>query len=369
MKPWQFAVAALVLLATSGCRTDPAIPILERELRMKEDEIYRLRGTVEDLQDTVNSSERRAAGKSRDDSDRNTQPRGNSSASGSGGEAPSSNFAPPKVDLSTPSSSEVPKTLRIDGNPPPVAVPEVPESLRGPSPSSKMDRRPRSGNGPGGSSDATLSDGPALGGFSPGGAGAVKTISRETPGRLVADGGQSMAGSANGDSRCVKTIVIDRMLTGGINDGDLAGDKGVLVVVEPRDGKGRGVDAPAAMSVVVVDPALTGNSARVARWDFTAAETAAMFRRTNAGAAIHIDATWSEGRPTHGKLHVFVRYTTADGRKLEADQPIEIALAGEKGLPHTAPDPSAPPETSMGEDAARSAESVAERPRWSPERR
>jgi len=49
----------------------------------------------------------------------------------------------------------------------------------------------------------------------------------------------------------------------------------LLVVVEPRDRTGRTVDAPANMSVVVIDPALEGNAARVARWDFTVAETAA----------------------------------------------------------------------------------------------
>ncbi len=52
MKPWQFVIVVLALVATSGCRSDPAIPILERELRLKDDEIYRLRANLEDLQDT-----------------------------------------------------------------------------------------------------------------------------------------------------------------------------------------------------------------------------------------------------------------------------------------------------------------------------
>ena len=87
------------------------------------------------------------------------------------------------------------------------------------------------------------------------------------------------------------------------------------------------------MSVVVLDPALRdeeGKAACVARWDFTAAETAAMFRRSGANRAIHLTMTWPGDPPKHGKLHLFVRYVTADGRKLEADQPIEVALPGEK---------------------------------------
>ena len=47
MKPWQFAVVGLALLATAGCRSDPAVAILERQLRLQEDEIYRLRAPSE----------------------------------------------------------------------------------------------------------------------------------------------------------------------------------------------------------------------------------------------------------------------------------------------------------------------------------
>ena len=102
------------------------------------------------------------------------------------------------------------------------------------------------------------------------------------------------------------------------------------MVVEPRDRAGRTVDAPADMSVVVIDPALEGNAARVARWDFTAAETAAMFRRSGSSLAIHLTMAWPGDPPAHHKLHLFVRYVTADGRKLQADQPIEVALAGDR---------------------------------------
>ena len=65
------------------------------------------------------------------------------------------------------------------------------------------------------------------------------------------------------------------------------------------------------------------------RWDFTAAETAALFRRTDSSRAVHLAMAWPADPPKHGKLHLFVRYVTADGRHLEADGPIEVALAGE----------------------------------------
>ena len=61
MKPWQFALLGFSLLATAGCRTDPAITLLERDNYRKEQEIWRLRGCIEDLQDELDSC--RAAGR------------------------------------------------------------------------------------------------------------------------------------------------------------------------------------------------------------------------------------------------------------------------------------------------------------------
>ena len=59
--------------------------------------------------------------------------------------------------------------------------------------------------------------------------------------------------------------------------GELAGDRhrddGLLVVVEPRDFGGNIVNAPGDISVALLDPALTGEQARLRRWDFAAAET------------------------------------------------------------------------------------------------
>ena len=123
-----------------------------------------------------------------------------------------------------------------------------------------------------------------------------------------------------------------------------------------------------------------GEAARVARWDFTAAETAAMFRRTGAGAAIHLTTAWPGDPPAHRKLHLFVRYVTADGRKLQADAPIEVALRGDKtarwtpsdrpGEPPAASDPESPTVRVPGPTpytAARS-EAKSRRPAWSPDR-
>jgi hypothetical protein len=56
MKTWQPAVAACVTLMLIGCRADPYNAMLERDNRLKEDEIYRLRGRIEDLEETLQAT-------------------------------------------------------------------------------------------------------------------------------------------------------------------------------------------------------------------------------------------------------------------------------------------------------------------------
>ena len=185
------------------------------------------------------------------------------------------------------------------------------------------------------------------------------------------------------DNRRVVSIALNRTMTGGIGAEDRSGDSGLLVVVEPRDREGRSVDAPAAMCVVVLDPAAQGEAVRVARWDFSAAETTAMFRRSGSTAAIHLTMTWPHGPPKHNNLRLFVRYMTADGRKLQAEQAIEVALPGDRTVQRSpveavsspkveqsnARPTSRPSSPSTSQDTPPTNDAEARRPVWSPERR
>jgi hypothetical protein len=55
MRTWLLAVAGCACLAAGGCRTDPEVAYLQRDNRRKEDEIYRLRERVADLEEAVQS--------------------------------------------------------------------------------------------------------------------------------------------------------------------------------------------------------------------------------------------------------------------------------------------------------------------------
>ena len=354
MKAWQLAVVGLVLLAISGCRSDPNVAILERDLRLKEDEIYRLRDTVRNLRECTQCEDRSVKPSRSNDADREE-----GAARRRSGLAVPEDVRPPTMEMPSKPSNEMPDTLKSHSGSLPSDVPEVPENLRGPSKSSVPNR-----NGP-------MLERPA-----------GEISSRPHDVTLASRSASAEPFTPSGNSRQVVSIALNRALTGGINSGERSGDQGLLVVVEPRDRAGRTIDAPAEMSIVVLDPGQRdeeGMAACAARWDFSAAETAAMFRRAGTNRAIHLMMTWPGEPPKHGKLHVFVRYVTRDGRKLEANQPIEVALAGQTSArwdPADAPVrfdrssemPGAGVPDPTLEMAARFDPSRPGRPVWSPER-
>ncbi len=342
MKSWQLAVLGLAPLFIAGCRTDPAIPILERELYRKDQEINRLRWQIEDMQGAVNSCPEQSMIRDRGSEEREAEPRSYRNHRGSNG------MTPPETDRG-------------------IQVPTVPPSISHPTP-------PGPGDG-----------GPML-------EGDPDRFSLRPARATMASARSAVPFRPSGDSRRVASIVVDPAITGGIGSGDASGDRGLLVAVQPRDARGRTVDAPAEVHVTAFDPSLRGEAARVGRWDFSPAETASLFARTVNGGAIHLAMGWPDRPPTHRNLQVYVRYVTADGRRLDASQPVEIALPGQRTVrwtPAERPTRAEPPaerepassswrpNETPNEDrsepppyiASRTAEPGPERPVWSPERR
>ncbi len=84
--------------------------------------------------------------------------------------------------------------------------------------------------------------------------------------------------------------------------------------------------------MALLDPALPGDAARIARWDVAARESTGHFRRMPAGDGIYLELPWPNKPPAHGNLQVLVRFTTRDGRHLEAQRPLAIALVGRPPL-------------------------------------
>ena len=150
--------------------------------------------------------------------------------------------------------------------------------------------------------------------------------------------------------------------TGGWNADGKPGDEGITVVVEPRNARGQLVPATGAVSIALIDPAINGEGGRYARLDFTAEDAQAMQRSSNVSGSgeMQIDVPWPDAPPAHAKLRIFVRLTTDDGRKLQADREVTVDLRGVTRQALSAPpgEPIDPREPAMLPDAGTSADST-----------
>lgn len=126
-------------------------------------------------------------------------------------------------------------------------------------------------------------------------------------------------------------IHIDPTHTGGSDFDQQPGDEGILVVVEPRNRNNAFVPLAGPLSIVVLDYAKrdAGAEARVAKWDLTAQQVDHSLHNNPSQRGIYLRFPWGDNRPESSKLLVAVRYTTADGRKLEATRDIFVTLPGQ----------------------------------------
>jgi hypothetical protein len=121
--------------------------------------------------------------------------------------------------------------------------------------------------------------------------------------------------------RRVTHLFLNPAFTGGNDLDGQSGDDGLLVVLEPRNAANEYIPAAGSVSVVVLDPKRVGDAARIARWDFDAAQLADKF---DAGTTrgLNLSLPWPATTPRSEKLHLFVRYVTPDGRNLQSDREI-----------------------------------------------
>ncbi len=119
------------------------------------------------------------------------------------------------------------------------------------------------------------------------------------------------------------------MLTGGHSSTGKPPDDGLVVVFSARDSSGQTISAAGDVAIVVIDPQLEGAASRIARWDFAAVEVASHYRQTGLTRGFHFDLVWPEAAPRHRELKLFVRVTTPEGHRLEAEQAIHVRVAGD----------------------------------------
>jgi outer membrane murein-binding lipoprotein Lpp len=271
------ALAGLLLV---GCKSDPAMDLLQSELRVLEDHVYELEDLNKQKQAELESARR----------ENNTLRKNLSKANGSSNYSDShndlgspslnppnidpGNLAPPAIELPAPSDIEIPSANEAA----PAAAPnELPL--------------------------------PAL----PSGPAAYNSSQPEKQG--------------SPDDEVVR-IRIDPRLTGGYDFDGKPGDEGLLVVIEPQNEQGLYVPKAGPLSIVVIDAMKKGEEARVARWDFDSIEANRELQKNFLGKGIHIELPWPNKPPEHAHLKLFVRYENLDGKKLEAHRDINVAMPG-----------------------------------------
>ena len=290
------AIAAVAFLPFGGCRhADVNRELVERELRLQEDELYRLHDEVATREKLLESTRRENATLKRElEQSRSSTPFPRDIMPG----------MPP-----APADSSPDRIPRPDSGVPPIeGVPPVIEIPGGPGGAPPAD-------GPAGRSSWNSTRGVRRASFE----SLVDAASARDSARPVDDHSAAQ----------VAKIVLNRRLTGGYNADHRLGDEGVIVVIEPRDQRDRIVKRAGEVSVVLIDPALSGDESRVARWDFKANDIARLIAKTPRAEGIQLNLRWPARPPEHERLVVFVRYTGAEGEQFEASQSILIDLAHE----------------------------------------
>ncbi|HEX7448662.1 MAG TPA: hypothetical protein VF306_14015 [Pirellulales bacterium] len=284
MKP--FLCCAAMLLLAVGCRANPRQELIEQEHRFLEDKIWQLSGLIDEYEQQLDSCQRENEALLRELGELRT-PNRRRPASRNGDE-----LSPPVVEEVEAGSFEPPIIAPPD--------PSIPEGITTEEGDIEL------------AEPGSVAGGPAIGRAD---AGRVKRrMSAHAP--------------VEPQDELVTQITLNRKLTGGHNVDAKPGDEGVMVVVEPLNEAGELIEAPGAVSIVVLDPALEGEAARVARWDFSSREAAEHLKRTPLGDGLHFELRWPHSPPTHRLLNLYVRYTTADGRRLQVEKQIDVEPPG-----------------------------------------
>ena len=311
---WLGAIAAAFF---TGCKSDFNQQLLERELRLQEDQIYHLQDQLSDkcvrldMVAAENQSLKKQLGIADDPaSGPRSQPTLAGPPPGVTSVAPPSLVPPAVEDLPPPPRSAAPPA---DG--PRFGAPgsDAP-SFRGGVPAPPM----LEGVPP--LPDEPTSPKSRFNGTS------TETIDEEKPPVLQLSHEQSVAAAPQ-----LTHLVINGDRTECL-DGDGDGvSEALAIVFEPRDSDERLVSTVGDVSIAVFEPLTeataadpSGEGVRIARWEIPANEAASHFRRTSQHRGLHFVRPWPDRPPAAEHVRVFVRMTTFEGAVFETEATVPI---------------------------------------------
>ena len=302
------------LLCGSGCRTDLSHQLLERELRMQEDQIYQLQ---DELQDACARLDRTAG--------ENRSLRRQLGFTDGDAVAPAPAATPPgRRPAPTPAEPlMVPPAISIPGGPAPraPAAPTIPETIAPP----KLDGVPPLPVEPkfSGADAGSPEPGPGLVTPAANAAEARPMPAPATAGptapvrRLSYEESLAVAGT-------ITHVVVNAARTECFDtDGDGVSD-GLTIVIEPRDDQERLVTAGGDVAISVHD--LGGTAAAVARWNIPAQQALAHFRRTSRHRGLCFVLRWPGQPPAGDHVRVHVSLAAPQGAPFETDCTVPLTI-------------------------------------------
>jgi len=314
----------VAMLAFAGCRTDPSVDLLEAECRYWEDRYYEQQHQNEILSLQVRQKE--AVSKKEDDTSPSTGPvdidinavpsiqlGSTDRRSSNPSSATAVSKAPAWTDSETLATADLPKWSPTPLPPatPPRSAPRNPSGVVSVLASHTTPARPEPAGNP------TTTPTPPT------------SPSRELARLMTTTHPTTTQGAHPAQTPHIATgnppvthIVFNDALTGRVDLDGNGSDDGIRVVIEPRNAKDQYVTAVGSVSVVVLDPSKKGEFARVARWDFEAAEAAKLLRTTPTQRGLFLELPWPQTAPKNPTLRLFVRYQTADGKRFQIDRDI-----------------------------------------------
>lgn len=304
MRTAFLAPVALAVLASFGCRCGGATnqELVERELRFQETELYRLQDQLDDACEKLDAAERENASLRR-------QLAGGGST-GTSPPSPSSELTLPHVELPGIEGPGAPAPHHRGSSktaPRELPVPTVEPGVEMPS-----------------SSDPAPPGSPPSQELPP---------PSEAP-RFDAQGASHQAPAGDGRPTGLE---INKELTVWRANGERPEADLISVVFEPRDPDGQFVKATGEVSIVALDPAVSGPGARVARWDFRNAEAQRHLHAAGHGQGYHFELRWPGRAPVHDQVEMFIRLKTSDGQRLVTNATIRLrdgsAGRGGGGMP------------------------------------
>jgi hypothetical protein len=339
-----FVMAAVVLFCL-GCKSDLSQQLLERELRMQEDQIYQLQDELQDKcarLDRVageNTSLKKQLGFGENDG---PSPRRGPLLSPGGQPAPAIRSGPSQPQL-VPPAIDIPGVVRPPaGGPatPPAGSPTVPGTAPGTAPGMigppKLDGippLPTEPRFPGAAAPNTSSSvTPASAMVAATGdptAAAPALIATDSTARPAAPwtdltgdppAGQRLSHEESlADAGRITHLIVNPGRTACFDgDGDGVSD-GLAIVIEPRDGDERLVTAAGDVSISVFDPGGPTGAAPLAHWDIPAREAVGHFRRTSRNRGLHFVLRWPGPPPRGDHVRVQVALTTFEAAAFQTD--------------------------------------------------